>query len=59
MYQLAEHLGQPISVILQMSADEYYHWFTYLRLKAEEIAKHDARNHNAPKAGNSSRNRRR
>lgn len=59
MFQLAEHLGQPISVILQMSADEYYHWFTYLRLKAEEISKHDSGNHNALKAGNGSRNRRR
>jgi hypothetical protein len=59
MFQLAEHLGQPLSVILQMSTDEYYHWFTYLRLKAEEIAQHDTRNHNAPKVRNNSRNRRR
>lgn len=35
MYELAEHLGQPISTILAMTADEYYHWFTYIRLKAE------------------------
>ncbi len=55
MFQLAEHLGQPLSVILQMSADEYYHWFTYLRLKAEEIAKHDARSNNANQARNSRR----
>jgi hypothetical protein len=37
MYQLAEHLGQPLSTILAMTANEFYHWLTYLRLKNEKI----------------------
>jgi|TARA_R100000479_G_C6318018_1_gene176629 hypothetical protein len=37
MYQLAEHLGQPLSTILAMTAEEFNHWFTYLRLKTEKI----------------------
>tara|TARA_Y100000004_G_scaffold185762_1_gene236410 strand:- start:469 stop:597 length:129 start_codon:yes stop_codon:yes gene_type:complete len=37
MFQLAEHLGQPLSTILAMTVDEYQHWFTYLRLKNERI----------------------
>lgn len=36
MYYLAEHLGQPLSVVLDMTADEYHHWFTYLRIKSEK-----------------------
>ncbi len=36
MYQLAEHLGQPLSTILAMTASEFNHWFTYLRLKHEK-----------------------
>jgi hypothetical protein len=35
MYELAEHLGQPLSVILEMTADEYHHWWTFMRLKSE------------------------
>lgn len=35
MYHLAEHLGQPLSTVLEMTADEYNHWFTYLNIKAE------------------------
>lgn len=37
MYQLAEHLGQPLSTVLAMTADEFNYWFTYLRLKNEKI----------------------
>lgn len=35
MFQLAEHLGQPLSTVLSMTVDEYNHWFTYLKIKAE------------------------
>jgi len=37
MYQLAEHLGQPLSTVLQMTVDEFQHWFTYLRLKQNKL----------------------
>tara|TARA_R110000796_G_scaffold109264_1_gene220642 strand:+ start:682 stop:804 length:123 start_codon:yes stop_codon:yes gene_type:complete len=33
MYQLAEHLGQPLSTIYEMTVDEFNHWFTFLKLK--------------------------
>jgi hypothetical protein len=36
MYHLAEHLGQPLSTILEMTVTEFNHWFTYLRLKREK-----------------------
>jgi hypothetical protein len=39
MYQLAEHLGQPLSTVLEMTMDEYNHWFTYLRIKHEKMEK--------------------
>jgi hypothetical protein len=39
MYQLAEHLGQPLSTVLEMTVDEYQHWFTYLRIKQEKMSK--------------------
>lgn len=35
MFFLAEHLGQPLSAVLDMTVDEYNHWFSYLRIKAE------------------------
>ena len=35
MYNLAEHLGQPLSTILDMTVTEFNHWFTYLRIKGE------------------------
>jgi hypothetical protein len=37
MYQLAEHLGQPLSTILAMTVNEFTHWFEYLRLKEKKI----------------------
>lgn len=37
MFQLAEHLGQPLSTILAMTADEFNYWFTYLRIKNDKI----------------------
>jgi len=39
MFQLAEHLGQPLSTILAMTDDEFNHWFVYLRLKQERMNK--------------------
>jgi uncharacterized small protein (DUF1192 family) len=35
MYKLAHTLGQPLSVIEQMSVDEFDHWYTFLRLEIE------------------------
>lgn len=40
MYQLAEHLGQPLSTILAMTVNEFNHWFIYLRIKDERIKEH-------------------
>jgi len=37
MYQLAEHLGQPLSTILSMTVDEFSHWFTYLKIKNQKM----------------------
>lgn len=37
MYQLAEHLGQPLDTILGMTVDEFNHWFTYLGIKNRKI----------------------
>ena len=37
MYQLAEHLGQPLDTILGMTVDEFNHWFTYLSIKNRKI----------------------
>jgi len=36
MYYLAEHLGQPLSTILEMTVTEFRHWFTYLRVKRDQ-----------------------
>jgi hypothetical protein len=33
MYELASTLGQPLSVILDMTEEEFLHWFTYYRVK--------------------------
>jgi hypothetical protein len=35
MYELAQTLGQPLSVVLEMTVDEFHHWYTFLRLKLE------------------------
>tara|TARA_Y100000114_G_scaffold94006_1_gene87371 strand:+ start:330 stop:461 length:132 start_codon:yes stop_codon:yes gene_type:complete len=37
MYQLAEHLGQPLSTILNMTVEEFQHWFTYFKIKASKV----------------------
>lgn len=37
MFQLAEHLGQPLNTILEMTVDEFQHWFTYFRIKASKV----------------------
>ena len=37
MYELADHLGQPLSTILSMTENEYNHWWTFLRLRQERI----------------------
>ena len=37
MYQLAEHLGQPLATILGMTVDEFNHWFAYLQIKNRKI----------------------
>ena len=51
MFHLAEHLGQPLSTVMAMTADEYNHWFTYLKIKAERQKEDGAkRNHNSLKA---------
>lgn len=34
MYHLAEHLGQPLQTVLDMTVEEYNHWFAYLKIKA-------------------------
>lgn len=52
MYYLAEHLGQPLQAVLDMTADEYNHWFTYLKLKAErqkQDGQHRSHSTNKPK----------
>jgi hypothetical protein len=36
MYFLAEHLGQPLSTILEMTVSEFQHWLTFLRIKQEK-----------------------
>jgi len=40
MYQLANHLGQPLSVVLDMTVDEYNHWFTFIKIKTERENRH-------------------
>jgi len=37
MYELADHLGQPLSTILDMTEHEFAHWFTYLRVKNDRL----------------------
>jgi len=37
MYNLAEHLGQPLSTIQDMTVAEFGHWYTYLRLKNDRL----------------------
>jgi len=37
MYELANHLGEPLSTVLAMTEDEFNHWWTFLRLRQEKI----------------------
>jgi hypothetical protein len=37
MFELASRLGQPLSVIMDMTADEFEHWFVYYRIKQEMV----------------------
>jgi len=37
MYELADRLGQPLQVILDMTVSEFQHWFTFLRLKDAKL----------------------
>jgi hypothetical protein len=43
MYELAQTLGQPLSVVLEMTIEEFTHWFTFLRLKHEQGKKKHGR----------------
>jgi hypothetical protein len=36
MYYLANHLGQPLSTILEMTVSEFQHWLVFLRIKQEK-----------------------
>jgi hypothetical protein len=45
MYELAQTLGQPLSVVLEMTVDEFHHWYTFLRLKHEKGNKKHGRKH--------------
>jgi hypothetical protein len=57
MYQLAEHLGQPLDTILGMTVDEFNHWFTYLHLKNQKLK--EASDGNKASSGSRRINRRR
>jgi len=57
MYQLAEHLGQPLSTIFGMTVDEYNHWFTYLKIKNQKLK--EASDGAAARSRSSEANRRR
>ena len=37
MYELANHLGEPLSTVLAMTEDEFNHWWTFLRIRNEKI----------------------
>jgi hypothetical protein len=37
MFELADRLGQPLQVILDMTVSEFQHWFTFLKLKDERL----------------------
>ena len=37
MYELASRLGQPLSVIQQMTVDEFNHWWTFYRLRKDKM----------------------
>ena len=37
MYELANHLGEPLSTVLAMTEDEFNHWWTFLRIRQEKI----------------------
>ena len=39
MYELADRLGQPLQVVLDMTVEEYNHWFTFLKVKDQLMRK--------------------
>ena len=47
MYELAHTLGQPLSVVLEMTVDEFSHWFTFLRLKFDKGKQHGRKHHDS------------
>lgn len=47
MYEIAHTLGQPLSVVLDMTVDEFTHWFTFLRLKFDKGNKHGRQQHDS------------
>ena len=47
MYELANHLGEPLSTVLAMTENEFNHWWTFLRIRQEKI------DGNAKRTGNS------
>jgi hypothetical protein len=53
MYELAQTLGQPLSVVLEMTVDEFHHWYTFLRLKLEMAKgkKHGRKHNNGKNSG--------
>jgi hypothetical protein len=52
MYELADYLGQPLSVILDMTVSEYEHWFTFIKLKNDRARKQQSEGSNSIKHQN-------
>lgn len=57
MYEVAYTLGQPLSVVLEMTSDEFTHWFTFLRIKFADKGSKHGRQRNNPKASGKRSNR--
>jgi len=53
MYELASSLGQPLSTILEMTEEEFHHWFVYYNLKNKRLEQNGAskREHTLPHGG--------
>ncbi len=56
MYEIAHTLGQPLSVVLAMTVDEFTHWFTFLRVKSEKGRQNVGKQH-TPKTSGKGRNK--
>lgn len=39
MYELADKLGQPLSVIMEMTVSEFDHWWTFFKLRQQRQEK--------------------